>query len=115
MGGSAVNGGVRSDLPPHPPAVAVEDLFNGTQEAACPCGWSYTGSPRNVGSLAELHTLRCRLWTDWAHREIDNLPARLGYYVPVQLEELLHLLVGEPPAAVHVLPWLAAVREAGHQ
>lgn len=99
-----------------PAAVAIEQV-PGRQEcrAVCTCGWETLSLTAAVAAQsAELHSLRCTRFRLWAHESIENLSDALGYYVPVQITELLHVLVDEPPAAAHIMPWLYGLEDREH-
>lgn len=60
---------------------------------------------------AELHSLRCPRFRRWAHEAVDSMGEAVGYYVPAQLVDLLHILVNEPQAAAHIMPWLVGLED----
>lgn len=78
----------------------------------CGCGWETLSLTASVAAQnAELHALRCTRFRVWAHESINNLADALGYYVPAQIIELLHILADEHPAAAHLMPWLYGLED----
>lgn len=97
-----------------PAAVALEQLPGRPEcRAVCTCGWETLSLTAAIAAQnAELHSLRCPRFRLWAHDSIDSLSDALGYYVPVQVTDLLHALVDSPaPAAGHIMPWLFGLED----
>jgi hypothetical protein len=93
------------------PAVRLE-AFPGRSDclAVCVCGWETLSlTSAAAAQNAETHSLLCSVFRRWAHEQLDTLGDTLGYYVPAQVVELLHILVDEPPAAAQIMPWLVGL------
>lgn len=80
--------------------------------AVCGCGWETLSlTSAAAAQNAELHSLRCAQFRRWAHEQINNLGYTLGYYIPAQVLELLHVLADEPAAAAQIMPWLVGLED----
>jgi hypothetical protein len=95
------------------PAIRLEGLPGRSEcRAVCVCGWETLSLTSAVAAQnADLHSLRCSRFRRWAHEQVDSLGETLGYYVPAQVVELLHILVDEPAAAAQIMPWLVGLED----
>lgn len=98
------------------PAVAVELVdVSGHASAICTCGFvQICPTTQDATATAELHSIRCPQFRRWAHEQIDNLSFALGYYIPAQVLNLLHVLVDQPAAATQIMPWLYGLDGRGN-
>jgi hypothetical protein len=93
------------------PSIALEPHpeHAGESIARCVCGTSCWGRTDRAAEWAEVHALQCSRFREWARERVDNLGYTLGYYIPAQVTDLLHQLLGEPRAAAVVMPWLIGI------
>lgn len=95
------------------PCVVLEPVAENpdASRARCVCGSEFTAPTADAAMWAEAHALRCPRFLTWAHERIDNLGYTLGYYIPAQVLDLLHQLLGQPAAASLVMPWLVGIED----